>query len=219
MSPRERYRSRVAIRGLVFDLYGTLVHRGEGWRAYRELIYTLPPWQWSRARRAALTQPITDISTFRRQFRGRRGPPDEHFERMVRNGVRRVELFEDTLAVLAQARARGLRLALLSNLATPYKQPVFELGLAERFDVLVFSCDVGMAKPEPAIFEHTAAQLGLSTAELLMIGDSRRDDVRGARAAGMQALHLEPRGRGDIRRLTDVLAHPLLEHVGQSTVG
>jgi HAD superfamily hydrolase (TIGR01509 family) len=198
------------IRGLVFDLYGTLVPRGEGWRAYSELIRTLPPWKWPRARRAALTEAIPGVAEFRRHFEGRFGPPDEHFERLVREGVAKVELFDDTLAVLAQARARGLKLALLSNLATPYKQPVFELGLAECFDVLVFSCDVGLAKPDRAIFEHTAAQLELPLSELLMIGDSRGDDIRGARAAGMQALHLERRGRGDIRRLTELLEHPLL---------
>jgi HAD superfamily hydrolase (TIGR01549 family) len=200
----------VAIHGLVFDLYGTLVRRGEGPRAYRELIYTLPPWTWARARRASLTQAFPSIVEFRHQFGGRRGPSDEHFERLLRKGIAQVQLFEDTLAVLSRARARGLRLALLSNLATPYKQPVFELGLAEHFDVLVFSCDVGMAKPQRAIFEHTATQLGLPLAQLLMIGDSRHDDVRGARAAGMQALHLEPRGRGDIRRLAEIFEHPLL---------
>jgi HAD superfamily hydrolase (TIGR01509 family) len=201
---------RVPIRGLVFDLYGTLVSRGAGWRAYTELISTLPLWKWRRVRRAALTQATSNITEFRRQFGGARGPSNEHFERLVADGIAEVQLFEDTLVVLEQARARGLKLALLSNLASPYKQPVFELGLAERFDVLVFSCDVGMAKPERAIFEHTAAQLGLPPAELLMIGDSRSDDIRGARAAGMQALHVEPRGRGDLRRLGELLEHPLL---------
>lgn len=200
----------MAIRGLVFDLYGTLVQRGEGWRAYSELIGTLPPWRWSHARRVALTQPIPDIIEFRRKLDGRRGPPDEHFERLIRKDIMRVALFEDTLAVLAQARARGLKLALLSNLATPYKQPVFELGLAKCFDVRVFSCDVGLAKPGRPIFEYTAGRLGLPLPELIMIGDSRRDDIRGARAAGMQALHIEPRGRGDIRRLAELFEHPLL---------
>jgi HAD superfamily hydrolase (TIGR01509 family) len=202
----------VPVRGLVFDLYGTLVSRGEGWRAYTELISTLPLWKWHRVRRAALTQAIPDITEFRRQFGRARGPSDDHFEQLVREGIAKVQLLDDTLSVLEQARARGLKLALLSNLASPYKQPVFELGLAERFDVLVFSCDVGLAKPERAIFEHTAAQLRLPLSELLMIGDSRKDDVRGARAAGMAALHLESRGRGDIRRLAELLEHPLLDH-------
>lgn len=200
----------MAVRGLVFDLYGTLVTRGEGWRAYRELIYTLAPWKWAKARRGALTLDLPDVSAFRRHFGGRFGPPDEHFERMVDEGIRAVELFDESLAVLDEARRRGLALALVSNLATPYKRPVFELGLAERFDVLVFSCEVGLAKPDAAIFEHAAARLGLPLAELVMIGDSRHDDVRGARGVGMAAIHIDPRGRGDIRRIGELLDHPLV---------
>ncbi|MFV8750250.1 HAD family hydrolase [Nannocystaceae bacterium ST9] len=199
------------VRGLVFDLYGTLVTRGEGWRAYRELIYkTLPPWAWRRARRAALTQPIPTLAAFREHFEARWGPPPEHFDRLLAEGLAAVDLVEGCVATLERARERGLKLALLSNLAAPYKRPVFELGLDRHFDVLVFSCDVGMAKPEPAIFEHAAARLGLGLDELIMIGDSRHDDVRGAREAGMRALHVDPRGRGDIRRLAELLDHPLL---------
>ncbi len=200
----------MAVRGLIFDLYGTLVSRGEGWRAYRELIYTLPPWTWARAREAALTRATPSLAEFRRSFGGRRGPPNEHFERLLGEGLARVEPFDDTLAVLAELRARGLRLALLSNLATPHKRPVFELGLAERFDALLFSCDVGLAKPDPAAFELAARRLELAPAQLLMIGDSCRDDVRGARAAGIRALQIEARGRGDLRRLSELLEHPLL---------
>lgn len=201
----------MAVRGLVFDLYGTLVTRGEGWRAYRELIAkTLPPWGWRRARRAALTQPIATIAEFHQQFGGHWGPPSEHFERLIAEGLAAVELVDDCLATLERARERGLALALLSNLATPYKQPVFELGLDRCFDELVFSCDVGLAKPDPAIFEHVAARLGLAPSELIMIGDSRHDDIHGARSVGMQAIHVDARGRGDVRGIAELLEHPLL---------
>lgn len=199
------------IRGLVFDLYGTLVTRGEGWRAYRELIFkTLPPWAWRSARRTALTHPIPTIAEFREHFGSRRGPSSEHFEQLIAEGLAAVQLVDGCIATLERARESGLKLALLSNLATPYKQPVFELGLDRHFDELVFSCDVGMAKPDRAIFEYTAAWLGLAPAELIMIGDSGHDDVRGARSAGLQAIHLDSRGRGDIRRLAELLEHPLL---------
>lgn len=200
----------MAIRGLLFDLYGTLVTRGEGWRAYRELIFTLAPWRWSQARRAALTLDIPDIVAFRRHFAGRFGPPDAYFERMVVEGLDAVALFDATLDVLDEARRRGLALALVSNLAAPYKQPVYRLGLAERFDALVFSCEVGHAKPDLAIFRHAAAQLELAPHELVMIGDSRHDDIRGARAAGIAAIHIDRRGRGDVRDIGEIFAHPLL---------
>lgn len=200
----------MAVRGLLFDLYGTLVTRGEGWRAYRELIFTLAPWKWSRARQAALTLDIPDIVAFRRHFDGRFGPPDAYFERKLAEGIAAVALFDATLDVLAEARRRGLALALVSNLASPYKQPVDRLGLAPHFDALVFSCEVGLAKPDVAIFEHAAARLGLAPHELVMIGDSRHDDVRGALAAGIPAIHIDRRGRGDVRDIGEIFDHPLL---------
>lgn len=198
--------SPVPVRGLVFDLYGTLVTTGRGWRAYRELIQSLPPWQWQAARRAALTQPLPSVTALHEQFQPRRGPSAAHFERLVEEGLAEVALYDDSLATLERARAAGLQLALLSNLASPYKRPVFELGLAPHFDELVFSCDVGMAKPDPRIFRHVSERMGLPAQELVMIGDSRGDDIRGAKRVGMPALHIVRHGRGgDIKSLAEVL--------------
>ena len=161
------------VRGLVFDLYGTLVTTGGGWRAYRELIYSLPPWKWRRARRAALTEALPSVSAMRAKLGPRRGLPEAELERLVAEGVTEVALYPDTIPALERARADGYALALLSNLASPYRAPVFELGLDRHFDTLVFSCEVGMAKPEPGIFALVSAKLGIPPAELVMIGDSR----------------------------------------------
>ena len=199
------------IRGLVFDLYGTLVTRGAGPRAYREVINAMPPWNWLRARRAMLTQPIATISEFHAHFGVRRGPQPAHYERLVREGLDAVELYPDSVPTLERARERGLRLALLSNLAAPYKRPVYDFELDARFDAVVFSCDVGLAKPDARIYELVSARLGLATEALVMIGDTRRDDVRGARAAGLHALHIDRGGRGgDIHSFEQLWRHPLL---------
>lgn len=201
------YGERV-IRGLVFDLYGTLVTRGAGPRAYNELIRRLPLRKWWRARHAALTEPIPTVTQFGQRFGFDPGPDAAHYERLVDEGIAAVELYPDSVPCLEAARARGLKLALLSNLAAPYKRPVFELGLDAHFDALVFSCDVGMAKPSAKIYAHTARELGLAPGELLMIGDTRRDDVRGARRAGLRALHLlRERGGGDLQDLGGLLEH------------
>lgn len=195
----------VAIRGLVFDLYGTLVTRGAGPRAYRELIVSLPASAWMQAREVGLTEPIPTISDFLARFdrSGQRDPAP--FERQLSADIAQVELFADTLATLERARAEGLALALLSNLAAPYKAPVAQLGLEGRFDTLVFSCDEGVAKPSPEIYARVQSRLGLRADELLMVGDSRIDDVEGPRAAGLRALHLDRSGEnGDIAGLPEL---------------
>lgn len=199
------------IRALVFDLFGTLVTRGPGPRAYRELVVTLPPWKWRHARRLFLTAEFPTISDLHAHLGARRGPGPAHFERLVAEGMAEIQLYDDSVPTLERARAQGLRLALLSNLASPYKQPVFDFGLDGHFDAVVFSCEVGMAKPERGIYELVARELGVPAGELLMIGDTLRDDVHGARAAGLHALHIDRSGRrGDLRELAELFEHPLL---------
>jgi HAD superfamily hydrolase (TIGR01509 family) len=202
---------REAIRAVAFDLFGTLVTKGDGWRAYRALFRALPPWKWQMARTAALTEPVATISEFHQRVGVRRGPGAAHFEQLVAEDLAAIELFADSIPTLVAARERGLGVGLLSNLAAPYKRPVFELGLAPHFDALVFSCDVGVAKPDRRIYEQLAGMLDVRPAQVLMIGDTRGDDVTGARRAGLHALQIDRSGRrGDLHDLERLLNHPLL---------
>lgn len=80
-----------------------------------------------------------------------------------------------------RVRADGLRTALLSNAAGGGE---VRPRLAGRFDTLVFSGEVGAAKPDPEIYHLTARRLSLTTAECVLVDDSPRY-VAGAVAAGM----------------------------------
>lgn len=61
-------------------------------------------------------------------------------------------------------------------------------GLLERFDAVAFSDEVGVYKPDPAIFEHALAGMGVAPVEAAHVGDLRRTDVAGARALGMTTV-------------------------------
>ncbi|WP_197318555.1 HAD-IA family hydrolase [Saccharomonospora sp. NB11] len=78
-------------------------------------------------------------------------------------------------------RAHGVRTALLSNAAGG---PAAREAFADRFDVVVFSGDVGVAKPDVAVFRLTADRLGVAPSECVFVDDSVRN-VAGAVAAGM----------------------------------
>ena len=99
-------------------------------------------------------------------------------------------LFEDSLPTLIKLKGKGIKTGLISNLASPYKRPVKDLGLEKYFDVIVFSCDEGVAKPDASIYKFALEQLGSSSAEALMIGDSYRSDVEGALTVGMTGVQL-----------------------------
>jgi putative hydrolase of the HAD superfamily len=68
------------------------------------------------------------------------------------------------------------------------------LGIRHAFDCIVLSGELGLQKPDPAIFRHAAAAVGTHPGECLHVGDSYADDVIGARRAGMQACWFNPSG-------------------------
>ncbi len=64
-------------------------------------------------------------------------------------------------------------------------------GLLEAFQVRLYSCDVGHAKPHPEPFARAAAALEVPPGEILHVGDMERTDVRGALAAGFRAVRID----------------------------
>ena len=124
----------------------------------------------------------------------------ELFERFAH--VEAWEVYADAAAALPALRAAGLRLGVVSNFDARLPRLLADCGLADSFDAVVYSEEVGVEKPHPAIFEELLERLGLPAASVLHVGDSRRDDVEGARAVGMQALWLtRDSGRGDLTTL------------------
>jgi len=94
-------------------------------------------------------------------------------------------------ALLEALRARGLRLALVSNTASPdwLLRPVLERqGLVERVDTVVLSSEVGKRKPHPAIFERALEEVGAAPDEAVFVGDRLNTDVLGAARAGMTTV-------------------------------
>jgi len=106
------------------------------------------------------------------------------------------EVFADARDVLPRLRAAGVRLAVASNFDRRLPRLLDEAGVAPHLDTIVYSEEVGVEKPHPALFEELLGRLALPAARVLHVGDSRRDDVEGAHAVGMRALWLQRGGHG-----------------------
>ncbi len=122
------------------------------------------------------------------------------------------ELFPDVRPTLAALRARGLRLALVSNFDGRLERLCASLGIATDFQAIVMSSRVGCAKPDPRIFTLALERLQVSAGAAIHVGDSEVEDVAGARAAGLQAILIrreEPtiEAVGRIRDLRELLHH------------
>jgi putative hydrolase of the HAD superfamily len=96
-----------------------------------------------------------------------------------------------THALLESLRARGLKLALVSNAFDPpplLHRDLERMGVAERLDTAVFSSEVGKRKPHAAIFERALEAVGVQPERALFVGDQLVADVGGARAVGMTTV-------------------------------
>ncbi len=96
-------------------------------------------------------------------------------------------LFDDTLAALADLRARGWRHAILSNHVPELPALVTALGLDEHIEATITSATTGFEKPHPEAYAHALAALGRPEA-VWMIGDNPVADVSGAEAVGIPAI-------------------------------
>jgi putative hydrolase of the HAD superfamily len=120
----------------------------------------------------------------------------------------RMTAYPDAVPALTGLRERGLRLAAVSNWDCSLGTVLERCGLAELLDGAVSSAEAGARKPDPAIFDAALALVGCEPAEALHVGDTREEDLDGARAAGIRALLLDRRGGdGDISSLAEIVEH------------
>nr|WP_204341826.1 HAD-IA family hydrolase [Micromonospora terminaliae] len=122
------------------------------------------------------------------------GAPTE--EQVARAAAHRRELARrllsrvrpSTVAVLDALRADGHRIGLVSNATAETAEAWPSTDLARRFDVAVFSCDVHLAKPDPAIYRLAAERLGVAPDECVFVGDGADGELAGAAAVGMTVV-------------------------------
>jgi HAD superfamily hydrolase (TIGR01509 family) len=96
-----------------------------------------------------------------------------------------------TIEVLEALAGRGLRMGLVSNitlLPDLLHADLEALGLARYLSAVAFSSEVGWRKPDRRIFAHVLERLGAEPGEAVFVGDRLRDDIGGARAAGMRTV-------------------------------
>ncbi len=95
---------------------------------------------------------------------------------------------------LALVRGSGARAAAISNSNGSVESILATAGLTPYLDFVVDSGEVGVEKPDPRIFELAMARAGIAPSEAAYIGDFYSIDVRGATAAGLRAVLLDPGG-------------------------
>ena len=100
----------------------------------------------------------------------------------------------DALEVLRRFKDQNKLVGLICNTGlTPgnaIRRFLEEEGVAKCFDLMVFSDEVGIRKPDPRIFHLVAQRFKTSPHNIAHIGDNLRVDVWGAKNAGFKAMYL-----------------------------
>jgi HAD superfamily hydrolase (TIGR01509 family) len=104
---------------------------------------------------------------------------------------------------VAAVKRRGLATALVCNAGfttTPALLPMLEhYGLSQYLDVMVFSDQLGVAKPDPRIFGQALKGIDLPAGVCAFVGDNPHTDIHGAQSAGLFAIQVGAKERNGIR--------------------
>jgi putative hydrolase of the HAD superfamily len=92
------------------------------------------------------------------------------------------------LEVLTQLRDRKIKIGLVSNCSVDVPEVWSETPFGPLLDAVIFSCQVGLSKPDPRIYELAAKELGVKTGDCLYIGDGSSRELSGASSVGMHAV-------------------------------
>lgn len=174
-----------SVRAVIFDAFGTLCELGTKKQVFAKL---------ARASRrpkdvlyAVMTRPL-GLRAAAAEF----APVSlelEPLEAALALELDSIRLFPDTLECLITLNEAGIKIGIASNLAQPYAEPLLRI-LPFRMDC-AWSFELGYLKPDPRIFAWICTEMGVSPAEVVMVGDTFSTDYVGAISFGMRAIHLD----------------------------
>lgn len=190
------------VRALLLDLDDTLIDRAAAFRRWLEDLLARHP--------AAFPAPAADLAALLALDDGGRRDRRSFYEgllarheALVAAGFTPERLQADlgerlevavapdprVVAAVARLRARGVRLAVVTNGPSQLqRRKLARSGVEAHLDAVVVSGEVGVSKPDPAIFAHALAALDVAAADAVMVGDDPRRDVVGGAAVGLRTV-------------------------------
>ena len=103
--------------------------------------------------------------------------------------------FPDAVPTLTELRRRGYKLGVIANQNYGTEQRLKKWNLLQFFEVIAASAELGIAKPDPAIFEWALKKANCSPQNAVMVGDRMDNDMAPANRLGIHTVRLK-RGLG-----------------------
>lgn len=102
--------------------------------------------------------------------------------------------FDDTVGSLERLKGQGYLIGVISNLRRDMDQLCREVGISNYLDFCLTSAEIGVEKPDPAIFSAALERAGVQPSQAVHVGDQPRSDLVGAKGAGLHAVLLDRGG-------------------------
>ena len=199
------------VKAIVTDVYNTVLvtdaRPREPYLTLLEALAVKDPRATLHADRAILLAQKTTLEAYAAKY----APDDlseERFQQIITNAEDLLQKHHDAYRVRAEwpeflilLHHYNLKLSFCSNLAQPFTQNVHEKF--PEVATKIYSCECGLVKPQPEIFQLCADEMGVKPEEIIMIGDSFASDITGAKQAGFANAYWMNKGQG-LNSLTDV---------------
>ena len=98
--------------------------------------------------------------------------------------------YHDAEPTLSELKRRGFKLGVIANQNPGTKLRLADWNLLEYFDVIAASAELGIAKPDPAIFQWALNQADCLAQNAVMVGDRLDNDIAPAGRLGMHTVRI-----------------------------
>ena len=191
-------------KAVIFDLYGTLVSNGfASDNSVKEMarVLSAPEQEFANIWNAGFKKRMTgEFASFKdcvehvcRELKLPATMNQIEFAANIRFSFTRQEMLSpQTLAVetISQLKSKVQKIGLLSNCSAETIIVWDETPFKSIFDVTVFSCAVGLMKPDPRIYHLALAKLQVEPRECLYIADGMDGELKAAAAVGMTPVRI-----------------------------
>jgi HAD superfamily hydrolase (TIGR01509 family) len=134
-----------------------------------------------------------------------RGVEPKFAREMITIAIGKQETIRPTEKLIDELKAAGYKLYVLSNMSREFIDFLRKQKVYENFDGDVVSCEVGIVKPMPEIYDLLLERFDLDPAETIFI-DDRKENVDAAAAKGIATFHFDRNDyEGSCERLREIL--------------
>ena len=148
---------------------------------------------------------VLSIDQVAEELAAYRGVEPEFAREMITIAIGKQETIRPTEKLIDELKAAGYKLYVLSNMSREFIDFLRKQKVYENFDGDVVSCEVGIVKPMPEIYDLLLKRFDLDPAETIFI-DDRKENVDAAAAKGIATFHFDRNDyEGSCERLREIL--------------